>query len=130
MSVLLLPDLTEAIQKCFIIKKKNTSVEIMFQITAQCAPINVSSVDKMASNGVLHELQSVMIPPAGNIVQAAVACPAFKTLVAAVKAAGLVGVLSGQCEIRAICLLFFFSFSFVFSKDRLFRLALVLLLSG
>jgi len=65
-------------------------------ITAQCAPIDVSKVDQMASNGVIHELKSVMIPPSGNIVEAAAACPAFKTLVTAVKAAGLVEVLSGE----------------------------------
>ena len=54
------------------------------------------NVDKMASNGVLHELKTVMIPPSGNIVEAVAGCPVFKTLVTAVKAAGLVDTLSGQ----------------------------------
>jgi len=70
---------------------KNNSV-----ITAQCAPINLKKVDQKASNGLLHELNSVMVPPMGDIVTSAVACPAFKTLVTAVKAAGLVDALSGK----------------------------------
>lgn len=63
--------------------------------TAQCAPINLKAVDQMASNGVLHELEAVMVPPSGNIVEAAVACQQFKTLVTALKAAGLVDTLAG-----------------------------------
>ena len=73
------------------------------QITAQCAPVNVPNVDKMASNGVLHELKAVMIPPSGNIVEAVADCPVFKTLVTAVKAAGLVGALSGQFKTLFFC---------------------------
>nr|KAG5711389.1 hypothetical protein BaRGS_006086 [Batillaria attramentaria] len=64
--------------------------------TAQCSPIDLKNVDKKASNGVLHELTRVMIPPAGDIVDAAIACPVFKTLVTAVKAADLVDTLKGK----------------------------------
>ena len=48
----------------------------------------------MASNGILHVLNAVMIPPAGTIVSTLAACPVFKTLVEAVKVAGLVDTLS------------------------------------
>ena len=65
-----------------------------FQATAQCAPIDLGRVDKMASNGIIHVLNAVMIPPAGNIVSTLAACPVFKTLVEAVKVAGLVDTLS------------------------------------
>lgn len=63
--------------------------------TAQCAPIDLNRVDQNASNGVIHLLNAVMIPPVGNIVTTAVACPAFKTLVKAVQVAGLADTLSG-----------------------------------
>ncbi|KAK3756178.1 hypothetical protein RRG08_064284 [Elysia crispata] len=62
--------------------------------TAQCAPIDLGRVDQMASNGILHVLNAVMIPPAGTIVSTLAACPVFKTLVEAVKVAGLVETLS------------------------------------
>ena len=65
-----------------------------FQATAQCAPIDLGRVDQMASNGILHVLNAVMIPPAGTIVSTLAACPVFKTLVEAVKVAGLVETLS------------------------------------
>ncbi|XP_076447294.1 transforming growth factor-beta-induced protein ig-h3-like [Babylonia areolata] len=65
-------------------------------VTAQCAQLDEVSVDKMASNGVLHELKQVMKPPPGNMVQVVSACPVFKTLVTAVETAGLTTVLSGE----------------------------------
>ncbi|KAK3776327.1 hypothetical protein RRG08_039913 [Elysia crispata] len=64
--------------------------------TAQCAPIDLSRVDQAASNGVLHVLDAVMIPPAGNIVSTLAAVPTFRTLVKAVQVAGLVETLSGS----------------------------------
>ncbi|CAG5132983.1 unnamed protein product [Candidula unifasciata] len=65
-------------------------------VTTQCAPIDLKRIDKKASNGLVHVLNSVMIPPLGNIVESVVACPVFKTLVTAVKVAGLVDALSGD----------------------------------
>jgi transforming growth factor-beta-induced protein len=67
---------------------------------------NVIKADVDASNGVVHIIDRVLIPgrltptppnPSGNqtIVQLAVATPTLSTLVAAVKAAGLVDTLSG-----------------------------------
>ncbi|KAL8621820.1 hypothetical protein ACOMHN_016306 [Nucella lapillus] len=62
--------------------------------TAQCALIDDINKDKMASNGVLHELKQVIWTPQGSLVQVASLCPAFKTLVAALETAGLAKTLS------------------------------------
>jgi uncharacterized surface protein with fasciclin (FAS1) repeats len=62
----------------------------------------VTTPDVMASNGVIHVIDSVLIPqtapaaPAKNIVQTAVAAGKFKTLVSLVKKAGLAGALQGK----------------------------------
>jgi uncharacterized surface protein with fasciclin (FAS1) repeats len=62
----------------------------------------VTTPDVMASNGVIHVIDSVLIPkaapaaPAKNIVQTAVAAGQFKTLVSLVKKAGLAGALQGK----------------------------------
>jgi hypothetical protein len=66
------------------------------QVVAQCSAIKQNSVDQMASNGILHEITRVMIPPSGNIVQAVAGCPVFKTLVKAVTVAGLADTLSSK----------------------------------
>ena len=61
----------------------------------------VITPDVMASNGVIHVIDTVIIPkaasdePKQNIVQTAVAAGQFKTLVSLVKKAGLAGALSG-----------------------------------
>ncbi len=60
---------------------------------------NVVAVDVMASNGIIHVIDSVLLPPAedpGTIVDVAVSNENFVTLVAAVQAAGLVETLSGE----------------------------------
>ena len=36
-------------------------------VTAQCAPIDLSRVNQRASNGIVHVLNSAMIPPQVNI---------------------------------------------------------------
>ena len=55
-------------------------------------------VDIEASNGVIHAISEVLLPTSAtsNIVDIAVANPAFSKLVAAVTAAGLVDTLSGE----------------------------------
>ncbi len=67
--------------------------------------VNLSSVltpDVMASNGVIHVIDKVMLPPAemgeptANIVETAIAAGNFNTLVDAVVAAGLDGVLADE----------------------------------
>ncbi len=62
---------------------------------------NVVTTDIAASNGVIHVIDTVLLPPADaamadkDIVDTAVAAGSFKTLVAAVEAAGLVDALKG-----------------------------------
>jgi uncharacterized surface protein with fasciclin (FAS1) repeats len=57
---------------------------------------NVVSTDIACSNGVIHVIDGVMLPVQGTIVDVAVSNGSFNTLVAAVKAAGLVETLSGK----------------------------------
>lgn len=61
--------------------------------------INNASVvvpDVEASNGVIHAIDSVLMPPEGDLVETAVNAGAFETLVTAVQAAGLVETLQGE----------------------------------
>ena len=61
----------------------------------------VTATDVMASNGIIHVIDSVLIPKAPaakpkNIVQTAVAAGQFKTLASLLKKAGLAGTLQGR----------------------------------
>jgi uncharacterized surface protein with fasciclin (FAS1) repeats len=56
----------------------------------------VSATDIMASNGVIHVVDSVMLPPENDIVDIAVSDNSFSTLVTALQAAGLVETLKGD----------------------------------
>jgi len=60
--------------------------------------IDAGLVDVEASNGVIHGVSNVLLPTSAtsNIVDIAASNPDFSTLVAAVKAAGLVDALSGD----------------------------------
>ena len=55
---------------------------------------NITSTDVMASNGLIHVIDKVLLPPDKNIVQTAQALPQFSILVEAVLAANLQGALS------------------------------------
>ncbi len=57
---------------------------------------NVVKTDIACSNGVIHVIDTVILPVDGTIVDVAVKNGSFNTLVAAVKAAGLVETLSGK----------------------------------
>jgi transforming growth factor-beta-induced protein len=57
---------------------------------------NVVKTDIMTSNGVIHVIDRVILPSSKNIVQTADEAGSFGTLIAAAKAAGLAGVLSGD----------------------------------
>jgi len=57
---------------------------------------NVVKTDIETSNGVIHVIDSVIMPADKDIVDTAVAAGSFKTLVAAVKAAGLVDTLKSK----------------------------------
>lgn len=56
----------------------------------------VVTTDVMASNGVIHVIDSVILPSGKNIVETAVGAGSFKTLAAALEAAGLVSALEGE----------------------------------
>ncbi|HJW15512.1 MAG TPA: fasciclin domain-containing protein [Flavisolibacter sp.] len=56
---------------------------------------HVVSADIAAKNGIIHAIDRVLMPPAGNIVEVAAANPNFTYLVAAVQRAGLVDALAG-----------------------------------
>jgi len=56
----------------------------------------LDKVNINASNGILHELSKVMLPPVGNMVEALSKCPVFKTLTSLIRDAGLVSTLSGR----------------------------------
>lgn len=57
---------------------------------------NVSTTDIICSNGVIHVIDSVILPSSDDIVDTAVKAGSFKTLAAALKAAGLVEALKGE----------------------------------
>lgn len=53
------------------------------------------AINTRVSNGFVHEIDTVLMPPAKNIVEVAADAGSFGTLIAAAKAAGLAGALSG-----------------------------------
>ncbi len=66
---------------------------VMVKASGNTVKINDATVqiaDIAASNGIIHAVDTVILPPSGDIVDVAVANGSFKTLVAAVQAAGLV----------------------------------------
>ncbi len=71
--------------------------------TVKVDDATVVQTDIEASNGVIHVIDSVILPPSlresskpGNIVEVAAAAGSFQTLAAALEAAGLVDVLKGE----------------------------------
>lgn len=56
----------------------------------------VTATDIQCDNGVIHIIDSVILPADKNIPETAAAAGTFKTLIAAAKAGGLVGALSGE----------------------------------
>ncbi len=78
--------------------------EVAITIDAGTVRVNDAAViatDIEASNGIIHVIDTVLIPPdlvdaPGTLVEVAIQSGAFPTLVAAVQAAGLVDVLSGD----------------------------------
>ena len=59
----------------------------------------VVTTDIQCDNGVIHIIDSVILPADKNIPETAAAAGKFNTLIAAAKAAGLVGALSGDKEL-------------------------------
>ncbi len=58
--------------------------------------VRVTMTDIVADNGVIHVIDGVLLPPAGDIVEIASSNPDFETLVSAVSSAGLAPTLSGE----------------------------------
>ena len=56
----------------------------------------VTKTDIVGSNGVIHVIDSVLLPSEDNLAATAIKAGSFKTLVAAAKAAGLVDALAGD----------------------------------
>lgn len=63
---------------------------------ASIAGSQIVTTDIHCSNGVIHVIDSVMMPETGDIVDVAAKAGTFKTLIAAAKAAGLVDTLKGK----------------------------------
>ena len=84
------------------VKKAKTveGADVNVKVSDKGVMINNAKVlktDIMCSNGVIHVIDTVLMPPAPkDIVDTAVAAGSFNTLVAAVKAAGLVDTLKGD----------------------------------
>jgi transforming growth factor-beta-induced protein len=74
---------------------------LLFNNTPFGAYVNasrVTQVNRFYTNGVLHTIDTVIVPPQPTIVDQLVAFPEFETLVTAVETAGLVDTLSGDTE--------------------------------
>lgn len=62
----------------------------------------VTATDIVCSNGVIHVIDSVILPESKNLAEVAVNAKTFDTLVAAAKAAGLVDALTGDKELTIL----------------------------
>jgi transforming growth factor-beta-induced protein len=63
---------------------------------AKIAGANITKTNIVASNGVIHVIDSVILPPANDIVQTAVAAGSFTKLAAALTSANLAGALEAK----------------------------------
>ncbi|MEO0481192.1 MAG: fasciclin domain-containing protein [Planctomycetota bacterium] len=73
------------------------TIEISTENGVQIAGCNVVATDITCSNGVIHVIDTVMLPPkTPNIVELAQGAGTFQTLLAAAQAAGLVDALTGE----------------------------------
>jgi transforming growth factor-beta-induced protein len=63
---------------------------------AKVGGVNVVSTDIEATNGIIHVVDSVIVPPSENIVETAVAAGSFTTLAGALVATGLADTLTGE----------------------------------
>jgi len=50
------------------------------EATAQCVPIDVTRVDNAATNGIIHVLDEVMLPPSGTVIDVVASDPALASL--------------------------------------------------
>lgn len=94
------PDRVEASQVVKINKAKTVNgQQIQIKTTGGKVMIdsaNVIKTDIRCSNGIIHVIDSVIMPSMDDLVETAVKAGQFKTLAAALKAGGLVGALKGD----------------------------------
>jgi transforming growth factor-beta-induced protein len=71
---------------------------VLFELDggAKINDANITVTNVVASNGVIHVIDAVIVPPENDIVQTAVAAGTFTSLVAALGDAGLVETLQGE----------------------------------
>ena len=69
---------------------------------ASISGAKIIKTDIQCSNGVIHVIDAVMLPTAGDIVDVAAKAGSFKTLIAAAKAAGLVETLKGKGPLTVV----------------------------
>jgi transforming growth factor-beta-induced protein len=78
----------------------DVTIEVVGEGVVLNGSVNVIMTDIMATNGVIHVIDAVLLPPAEeptqSIAEIAVEAGTFNTLVAALDAAGLVEVLAGE----------------------------------
>jgi transforming growth factor-beta-induced protein len=68
-------------------------------LTGPANTANVTATDIVAKNGIIHVLNSVLLPPPSqNILQTATATPTLSTLTAAITAAGLASTFTGNAS--------------------------------
>lgn len=72
------------------------SIHVDKKTGVSVAGVQVTATDIMCKNGIIHVIDAVMMPETKNLVETAVTTDGFSTLVAAVKAAGLVDALQGE----------------------------------
>lgn len=87
------------LSKATTVNGKDITIEVKDGNVILNGSIKVIITDIMASNGVIHVIDGVLLPPADpkpSIVEIASSNPDFSTLVAALKAANLVEALSGE----------------------------------
>ena len=75
---------------------QRTSLAIDKMSKASIGGAKIVTTDIQCSNGVIHVIDAVMMPTTGNIVDVASKAGTFNTLIAAAKAAGLVGTLTSK----------------------------------
>ncbi|MEM7800502.1 MAG: fasciclin domain-containing protein, partial [Chloroflexota bacterium] len=78
------------------LNNKDVTIEVVDEGVVLNGTVNVVTTDIEASNGIVHVIDAVLLPPESfTIIDAAASDSSFTTLVAAIEAAGLTETLSG-----------------------------------
>ena len=77
-----------------------TSLNLLQVITVSGAQVTMA--DKMASNGIIHVVDKVMLPPYGTVVDTVKVDPMLSTLLTAVQAANITSVLAGAHSLKLL----------------------------